>query len=110
MKRLTTYYFLLLVFLNVLFALYLLATTASCENSINEFLGGSALPLWTELAIRYSWWPWVGVVICIVGTMLSLWGRPKDSILRNLLIVFLIVELWVMFNAVMAFTIPGYRQ
>jgi len=109
MKRLTTYYFLLLVFLNVLFALYLSATTAHYEISINKFLGGYALPGLTEWAIRHPWWPWVCAAVCAVGAMLSLWGKLKDNVLRHLLVITLFVEFGIMFLTVMVFTILWSR-
>ena len=111
MKKLTTYYFLLLAWLNVFFAQYLPNAAAFYENFYrNSLLGGQPLPLWTELVCTYPWWPWVGVAICVVGTMLSLLGRPKDNVLKNLLIALLIVELGIMIFTMMAFHVSLYGQ
>ncbi|MCL1920377.1 MAG: hypothetical protein FWG50_04750 [Kiritimatiellaeota bacterium] len=102
MKRLTTYYFLLLAGFNVFFALCLSSATAKHGYLIKESLG-TALPLPTQWILQYSWWPLAGAAVCAIGTVLSLLGRPKDNTLRNLLIVFLFVELGAMFLTAIAF-------
>jgi len=109
MKRLTTYYFLLLVLLNVFFALYLSFTMTGYEVFLNYLSGGQEFPLWTERAIRYPWWPWVCAAVYAVGAALSLWGKLKDNVLRHLLVIALFVELGVMLLAVAAFTVPWFR-
>ena len=106
MKRLTTYYFLLLTGFNVLFAYYLTFVTANYKAVIQDALEGQALPLYTEWFCQYLWWPWAGVVVCVVGAMLSLWGKPKDNVLRTLLVIFLTVELLIMFVTLVAFHLP----
>jgi len=107
MKRLTTYYFLLLACLNVFFALFLPFITNHYKMTVQDtLLEGRVLPLLTERVIQCSCWPWVGVAICVTGTILSLLGRLRDNVLTNLLIVFLIIELWVMFISLVAFNIP----
>jgi len=107
MKRLTTYYFLLLGGLNV-FLVKLLPSAATLYEVVigNKVLEGQELPWWTEQVLQYSWWPWVGVVICVVGIVLSLLGKLKDNVLKNLLVILLFVELWVMFLSVVAFHLP----
>ena len=97
MKRLTTYYFLLLVFFNVFLSLCLSSATASYSAIGEERAGGMPPSLLMDLAFQRPWWPRFGVVVCVVGAVLSLLGRPKDNVLKNLLIVFLIAELWSMF-------------
>jgi len=109
MKRLTTYYFLLLTGFNVLFAYYLTFVTANYKVVIQDALEGQALPLYTEWFCQYLWWPWVGVVVGVIGVVLSLVGKPKDNVLKTLLIVFLIAEVWFMFATVVAFHFPWYR-
>jgi len=106
MKRLTTYYFLLLACLNVLFAQILSFAMADYKTVLDNKFDGSALPPCTERVFQYPWWPWIGVTGCIIGAILSLWGKPRDNVLKNLLIVFLIVELWIMFYTVVAFHAP----
>jgi len=69
MKKLTTYYFLLLTGLNVLFAYYLMFVTANYKVVIQDALEGQALPLYTERFCQYLWWPWVGVAVCVIGMM-----------------------------------------
>jgi len=101
--------FVLLAFLNALLALYLSVTTDGYEFAVNDFLEGRAVPLWTALVIRYGWWPWVGVAVCVVGAMLSLWRKPKDNMLWHLLTVILIAEFAVMLISVMAFRLPWAR-
>ena len=111
MKKQTTYYFLLLACSNVYFARALSKVTTFFDIFVRErFLEGQALPMLTEWVIRYSWWPWIGLAVCVIGTALSLLGKPKDNILKNLLVVVLIVELWVMFLFVVAFVLPWVRQ
>ena len=97
MKRLTTYYFLLLACSNVFFALRLSLTATADRLAVLKRLFGDALPRLTEWFFQYPWWPWIGVAVCIIGTVLSLLGKVNDSILKRLLIVFLMVELVVMF-------------
>jgi len=109
MKRLTMCYFLLLVCLNVFFALCLSSVIASYEAAIRERFG-TALPPPTEWVFQYPWWPWIGVAVYMIGAVLSLFGKPNDYVLRNLLIVFLIVELGVMFVSMMAFNLPWAWQ
>jgi len=106
MKRLTTYYFLLLAGLSAFFAQYVTLTIVDCKITINDVFEGQALPLWTEWAFQCTWWLWIGVAICIVGVTLSLLGKPKDNVMRTLLAVFLIVELCVMFFTMVAFHLP----
>ena len=109
MKRLTACYFLLLTGLNVLFAWYLTFIAANFVEVLQDTLEGKELPGFTKWFCQYLWWPWVGVAICVVGVTLSLLGKPKDRVLINLLVVFLIVELWFMFATVVAFHFPFYR-
>ena len=110
MKRLTTCYFLLLMALNVLFAWYLTFVTTNYKVVAQDVREGQALPRYTELFCQYLWWPWVGVAICVVGATLSLLGTPKVHVkVRNLLVAFLIVELWFMFATVVAFHFPWIK-
>jgi len=107
MKRLTTCYFLLLGGLNVLFVRFLPRAATLYEVVVgNKILEGLELPWWTEQVLQYSWWPWVGVAICVAGAVLSLLGNPKDNVLKNLLVILLIIELGVMFVSVVAFHLP----
>ena len=107
MKRLTTCCFLLLTGLNVLFAWYLTFIAGDYAVVLRDVYEGKALPLYTERFCQYLWWPWVGVAICVVGVTLSLLGKSKANVkLRNLLVAFLIVDLWFMFATVVAFHLP----
>ena len=108
MKRLTTYYYLLLTCLNVLFALFIPFITSRYKAAVDTLLDGQALPLWTERVVQCPWWPWIGVAICLIGTMLSLLGRIRDNVLKNILVVFLIIELLVVFTSLVAFNIPWF--
>jgi len=111
MKRLTTYYFLLLACSNFYFARVLSKATTFFDVFVRErFLEGQALPMLTEWVILYSWWPWIGFAVCVIGAVLSLLGIPKDNILKNLLIIVLIVEFWIMFFFVVAFILPWVKQ
>jgi len=103
MKRLTTYYFLLLGCLSVFFALYLPLVATSFEDFVSRF--GSGI----KWGYPFPWWPWVGVVVCAVGTVLSLWGIPKDNVLRHLLVITLFVELGAMSLTVAAFIVLWFR-
>ena len=102
MKKLTSSLFFLLVCFNVFFALCLSSVTAKHGYLIKESFG-TALPLPTQWVLHYSWWPWVGALICAIGTVLSLLGKSKDNVLRNLLTAVLFVELGVMFLTAVAF-------
>jgi hypothetical protein len=97
MKRLVTYYFLLLAYSNAFFALRPPLTITDDRLASLKHLFGDELPRLTEWFFQYPWWPRIGAVICIIGVVLSLLGKVKDSILRRLLVVFIIVELGVMF-------------
>jgi len=97
MKRLTTYYFLVLACTNAFFALRLSLTATDERIASLKHLFGDALPRLTEWFLQYPWWPRIGAAVCIIGAVLSLLGTVKDSILKRVLIVFLIVELGVMF-------------
>jgi len=110
MKRLATCcYFLLLTGLNVLFAWYLTFEASSYLVVLRNVYEGKALPLYTEWFCQYLWWPWAGVAICVVGVTLSLLKKTKASVLINLLVIFLIVELGFMFATVVAFHCPFYN-
>jgi len=110
MKKWTMCYFLLLACFNMFFALFLSLATARYKVIVNDMLEGQAWPLLTERVFQYLWWPWVGVVICVVGATLSLLGKPKANVkLRNLLVAFLIVELGFMFVTMVAYYLPFYR-
>jgi len=107
MKRLTTYYFLLLAGSNLLLAQYLPSAITLFEDVISKGpLGGMQLPFVTERVFGCPWWPWVGVAICVFGAMLSLLGIPKDNVLKNLLVIFLIIEFWALFTTMAAFHMP----
>jgi len=111
MKKLTTYCFLLIGGLNVLFVHYLSVVSANYGVTVRDkFLDGLPLPWFTEMVLQCSWWPWVGVAICVAGAVLSLLGKPKDNVLRDLLTVLLIVELGIMFLSVIAFNLPWVWQ
>ena len=109
MKRLTACYFLLLTGLNVLFAWYLTFEAFDYAVVVQNTLEGKELPRFTKWFCQYLWWPWFGVAICVVGVTLSLLGKPKAKVLKNLLIIFLIIELFVMFATVVAFHCPFYN-
>jgi len=102
MKKLTTWFFLLLACFNAFFALCLSSVTAKHGYLIQESFG-TALPLPTKWILQYSWWPLVGAIVCVIGAILSLLGKPKDYDFRNLLTIFLFVELGVMFLTAVAF-------
>jgi len=106
MKRLTTYYFLLLLGLNMIFAQYLRFAVSEFKNGLQNMLEGKPLPLATERLIQFYWWPWMCVVIYGLGLMASLIGKPNDSILRNVLICILIIELLGMFVTAASFNLP----
>jgi len=106
MKKLTTYYFLLLAILSALFAQCLMFAIADCKVAMDDILEGKEWHPWTERAFHCPWWLWIGVAICVAGTALSLLGRPKDYVLRTLLVVFLIVELLILFVTLVAFHLP----
>ena len=97
MKRLTTYYFLLLAYSNAFFALRPPLTITDDRLADFKHLFGDELPRLTEWFFQYPWWPRIGAVVCVIGAVLSLLGIVKDSTLKRLLIVFLILELGVMF-------------
>jgi len=99
--------FLLIAGVNVFFALCLLAVADKRGYMLNENFG-TALPLLSKWSIQYSWWPWVGVAVCVVGAILSLLRKPKDNMLWHLLTVILIVELVALFLTVMAFVLPWH--
>ena len=103
MKRLTTYYFLLLGCSNVFFALRVPPMTADYSAVLTGF--GNALPPLTKWFIQNPWWPWTGAAVCVTGAALSFWGSPKDNVLRKVLAGFLIAELVVMFLFVVSFVI-----
>jgi len=103
MKRLTTYYFLLLACLNLFLSLCLSSVTAEYSAIGEEGIENPSLPLLLEWAFQRPWWPRIGVVVCVLGVVLSLLGKPKDNVLKNLLIVALVAELWGMFLSVVAF-------
>ena len=108
MKGFTTCNFVLLTGFNVLFAWYL--TFVAAKYKVNQYIPeGQELPRYTEWFCQYLWWPWVGVAICVAGVTLSLLRKPKASMLSNLLVIFLLVELWLMFATVVAFHFPFYR-
>ena len=111
MKRLATYYFLLHGGVNVLFAQFMPHAVAYYESVIGkQVLEGQALPAWSEFVFQYSlWWFWICVTVCVVGATLSLLGRPKDNVLKNLLILFLIFEHFIMFSIIVAFVLPLVR-
>jgi len=106
MKRLTTYCFLLLAGFNVFLARYLTFTAPKYESAIQNIFGGKPLLFQAESVFPYLWWPWVGVAFCIVGVTLSLLGKPKGSVLKNVLVVFLMAELCVMFLSMAVFHLP----
>ena len=106
MKRLTTYCFLLLAGLNAFFARYLAFAMPKCESAIRMMFEGKPLLFQEESAFLYPWWPWIGVVVCVVGAILSMLGKPKDSVLKNVLVVFLVLELCVMFLSMVTAHLP----
>jgi hypothetical protein len=101
MKRLTTYYFLLLACFNVFLSLCLSSLTG--EYGIIGEEGDPSLPFLLEWAFQRPLWPRIGVAVCVIGAVLSLLGKPNDNVLKNLLIVALIAELWGMFLTAITF-------
>ena len=97
MKKITMCYFVSLAGLNAVFALCLPSMVAYFKSEFGMIWG-----------CPYPWWPWVGVVVCVAGVLLSLWKRVKEKVLRNLLVVVLFVEIGIMFLTVVAFTAPFY--
>ena len=103
MRKLTMYYFLLLVFLNVFFALCLPPAVASCEAFVNSHFGSGI-----KWVCPYPWWPWVGAAVGAVGATLSQRDRVKDNVLRHLLVITLFVELGAMVFTALAFIMVSF--
>ena len=101
MKKLTTYYFLLLVCFNVFLSLCLSSLTG--EYGVIGEAGEPSLPVLLEWAFQRPLWPRIGVAVCTLGAVSSLLGKPSDTVLKNLLMVVLIAELWGMFLSAVAF-------
>jgi hypothetical protein len=106
MKKATTYYFLLLLCLNAFFAWYLTFAAGELGKAMHCALGGAPLPLLTQRFMEYHWWPWVAVVVALIGAITSVTGRVSDRILSHALVCFLILELWVMFTVAVALALP----
>ena len=98
----TVRWFLLFTCFNVFLALYLSFIIANCKVGFQD----KPLPLLTEWVYQCLWWPWVGVVVCIVGIVLSLRRKSTDNMPWSLFVIILMVELVVMFLSVVAFCLP----
>jgi hypothetical protein len=106
MKRLTTYYFILLAGLNVLFATYLGGVIVYFKTTLEEILQGKPLPLATEQLLGCYWWPWLFFGVACLGTLLSILGIPHDRFLRHILIGAIFIELVGVFWTVVALSTP----
>lgn len=106
MKRSTTYYFLLLLCLSGFFAHCIDSGALEMRRGVRIILEGKPLPLCTQLAIDYHWWPWVFVPLCILGAIGSLTWKTNDRVFIHALLCLLLVELSTMFIMVMSLFMP----
>jgi len=109
MKKLTTYYFILLGVLNLWFASYLTFVTSEFKDQLFHLQNGRPIPVPTEQLLNCYWWPWVFFAVAGLGTLLSIAVRPDNPLPRRILTNVLGLELVGLVFTVVAFSMPWIR-
>ena len=106
MKKISTYYFLGLTVANVFLGHFIAFFTSMMVRQYEIFLEVKPLPVATEFFVSYPWWPYVFVVLSLVGTLTSVFSRLKSSTLSHAIILNVSLEAFVLFCAMVAYAIP----
>ena len=88
MRKSSTYYFIVLAFLNLLFGYGLMKWTKELVQSYSILFGEAQLPPLTEMLIKMSGWPYLFVMLASIGTIISITTKIKSSTLNHFVITF----------------------
>ncbi|MDD5523150.1 MAG: hypothetical protein PHI84_20215 [Kiritimatiellae bacterium] len=106
MKKIGTYYFLLLTVLNALAGYGYGHFTSIMLKEYTHRFGGRPLPQLTTVFLGIPWWPYIFVALCVLGLVLGVATRLQNNVLLHVVILILMIEGYILFMASIAFAIP----
>ena len=109
MKKISTYYFILLAGVNAWLTWFFPIFTGMMDHQWKEDLGGAEVPWATQVFLHAPWWPAVFFAIFLMGTVVSVFVKRQNQMLLHVVILTLMVEGFVLFWAVVSYSIPYLR-
>ena len=92
MKKISTYYFIVLAILNGFLIPCMLWFLGFMSQQFNYIAEGQRLPAATERFLSFPSWPSVFMALSLVGVAVSIWTKIKSSTLYHAIIVMLVLE------------------
>ena len=106
MKKVSTYYFLGIVVMSLLFGSWVGQATKMFAGAFHRLLEGKPLPPLTNWVIAYSYWPYLVAAFGGVGLILSLGTRLKSETLTHAAVALALLSLMVAVASLLAFAVP----
>lgn len=121
MKKLATYYFIVLALLNLYgqlsladlhkhtYKLYLKSLMGpKFYSEMREGHDLDYMPAISQFVMKYSWWPFIIVGLSLVGAIVSLVTSIRSSALCHFVIALVAADAFMLFLTVIAYLLPFY--
>jgi hypothetical protein len=106
MKKISTYYFLVLAATNAWLGFIFIRFNRMMLDEFVRYFEGRALPIITVWATSCPWWPFVLAAFFAGGLALSIATRIRSSMLCHLVIAGLVAESFILFWTMAAYAVP----
>jgi hypothetical protein len=106
MKKIATYYFIVLAGANAWLAWFVPHLTNTMSQQYVRQFEGKPLPELTTVFLNASWWPYILIALCIIGIILCIATRLEDKSLLHIVILTVLIDAIILFYSSVAFAIP----